>query len=37
MTPVVYDNPVTNTKTLVEHLQRVGVVVCYDQDLSDNE
>ena len=37
MTHIICDHPITNTKTLVEHLQRVGVVVCHDQDLSNNE
>ena len=37
MTHIICDDPITNTKTLVEHLQRVGVVICHDQDLSNNE
>ena len=37
MTHIICEDPITNTKKLVEHLQRVGVAVCHDQNLSDNE
>ena len=32
MTHIICEDPITNTKKLVEHLQRVGVAVCHDQN-----
>ena len=37
MTHLICNDPISNTKKLVDYVQQAGVVVCYEQNLSDSE